>query len=235
MIERSDALESAEPFGIGSWHRQYGRRSGVLPRERESGFVSAEGNPREDGEDLTPLLSAAAGGDEHAWRRLVELYSRRVYAMARSRCRSAAEAEEITQSVFATVAIKMGRREYEEQGRFESWLFRIVMNRVRDHVRQMRRRLDTPNSDILETSIVDPGARRDEGELARLKEALERLSDADREVIEMRHHGGMSFKAMAEVLEEPIGTLLARHHRALRKLRELMESETPASRGEAAS
>jgi RNA polymerase sigma-70 factor (ECF subfamily) len=64
------------------------------------------------------------------------------------------------------------------------------------------------------------------GSLVRLREAMAGLSEADREVIEMRHHGGMSFKQMSEVLEEPVGTLLARHHRALRKLREILE--TPA-------
>ncbi|MGA0172078.1 MAG: sigma factor-like helix-turn-helix DNA-binding protein [Phycisphaerales bacterium] len=39
-------------------------------------------------------------------------------------------------------------------------------------------------------------------------------------MIELRHIGGMSFRQMAEHLDEPLGTLLARHHRALRKLRE---------------
>ena len=51
--------------------------------------------------------------------------------------------------------------------------------------------------------------------------SMERLSEEDREVIELRHHGGMSFKQMAETLGAPLGTLLARHHRALHKLRKM--------------
>ncbi|MFN9993980.1 MAG: hypothetical protein ACK54H_11595 [Phycisphaerales bacterium] len=35
----------------------------------------------------------------------------------------------------------------------------------------------------------------------------------------------MSFKQIADLLDEPMGTLLARHHRALKKLKELMETE----------
>lgn len=50
------------------------------------------------------------------------------------------------------------------------------------------------------------------------------LSESDREIVELRHHGQMNFKDMADLLEEPMGTLLARHHRALRKLKELMEA-----------
>ena len=56
-----------------------------------------------------------------------------------------------------------------------------------------------------------------------MRRAMGELGDSDREVIELRHHGQMSFKEMAEVLDEPMGTLLARHHRALKKLRGIMD------------
>ena len=59
---------------------------------------------------------------------------------------------------------------------------------------------------------------------------MARLSEADRQVIDLRHIGGMSFKQMAEELQEPLGTLLARHHRALQKLRTLMDGADGGSR-----
>jgi len=58
--------------------------------------------------------------------------------------------------------------------------------------------------------------------IARLRRAMALLPEADREIVELRHHVGMSFKQMADLLDEPLGTLLARHHRALRKLKMLM-------------
>jgi len=183
--------------------------------------------------DLAPLLKAAARGDPQAWRELVNRYSRRVYALAKSRCRNEDVAEEIAQSVFATIAMKLGSGQYTEVGRFESWLFRVAMNRVRDTVRRAKRRPETHDAAALEVQPDRRGAAGEErveaGSLGRLREAMAGLSEADREVIEMRHHGGMSFKQMSEVLEEPVGTLLARHHRALRKLREILEtpSEVP--------
>ena len=75
-----------------------------------------------------------------------------------------------------------------------------------------------------------PGARelQEDGEpraLGTLRAAMAQLPEADREIIELRHHGGMSFKQMADLLSEPLGTLLARHHRALRKLKQLMGNE----------
>src|SRR5690606_30299236 len=94
----------------------------------------------DDGRELADLLAAAVEGDEAAWRELVRRYARRVYALAHSRCRSAELAEEVTQSVFATVAAKLSTGGYAEQGRFGPWLFRVAMNRVRDEVRRRRRR-----------------------------------------------------------------------------------------------
>lgn len=198
---------------------------------------------------MPALLRSAAAGDEAAWRALVELYARRVYALAKSRlgggtarppgsdggrpggavgarARGGCElAEEITQSVFVTVATKLVGGGYIEQGRFESWLFRVAMNRIRDEVRRARRHaaaMDPEAFDALPAAKTEPTERPEL--LDTLRAAMARLADADREVVELRHHAGMSFKQIADLLEEPLGTLLARHHRALRKLKDLMTS-----------
>lgn len=134
-------------------------------------------------------------------------------------------AEEITQSVFVTVATKLVGGGYIEQGRFESWLFRVAMNRIRDEVRRARRHAaatDPEVFDALPAGRTEPTERPEL--LDTLRAAMSRLTDADREVVELRHHAGMSFKQIADLLEEPLGTLLARHHRALRKLKDLMTS-----------
>jgi len=75
-----------------------------------------------------------------------------VFAMARSRVRDDDMAEEITQSVFATIATKLTRDGYDERGRFESWLFRITMNRVRDEFRRLKRHAATTDPCVLAES-----------------------------------------------------------------------------------
>ncbi len=57
---------------------------------------------------------------------------------------------------------------------------------------------------------------------------MSQLSDSDREIIELRHHGQLSFKQISEMTSDPVGTLLARHHRALKKLRSIMEQSPPS-------
>lgn len=177
---------------------------------------------------VTALLERAAARDQSAWRELVGLYAPRVFAMANSRCRNDHVAEEITQGVFATVCAKLGSGEYQEQGRFESWLFRITMNRVRDLVRQRQRTQRILGNQLAADENLDAPSNHASADdqktqhLARLREGLDQLPEADREIIELRHHGGLSFKQMSDLLGEPLGTLLARHHRAIQKLRDIL-------------
>lgn len=177
-----------------------------------------------EGPDLTPVLLAASQGDEKAWRRIVDLYARRVFALAQSRLRNPEVAEEITQSVFATLAAKLVGGGYTEQGKFEPWLFRIATNRIRDEQRRNRRHPVSHDAEAVERTAARPtDSDRESEQIDKLRAAMHQLADADREIIELRHHGQMSFAQLAEMLGEPIGTLLARHHRALAKLKALME------------
>ena len=186
-----------------------------------------------DDRRLAEVLAAASRGDEGAWREIVDLYARRVFALVHSRCRQPDLAEEVTQSVFVTVAGKLSGGGYTERGRFESWLFRVAMNRTRDEMRRLTRQA-TPTDPVSVAAAVDrarENAERtgDDGLLDSLRQALSNLPEADREVVELRHHGGLSFRQIADLLGEPMGTLLARHHRALRKLRSMIEHDAHAN------
>jgi RNA polymerase sigma-70 factor (ECF subfamily) len=68
---------------------------------------------------------------------------------------------------------------------------------------------------------ADP-ASADPSQVHSLKAAMAQLSEADRRIIHLRHFAELSFKQIAEILDQPLGTVLARQHRALKKLRELM-------------
>ncbi|MEM8836230.1 MAG: sigma-70 family RNA polymerase sigma factor [Planctomycetota bacterium] len=175
--------------------------------------------------DVAELLRLAGTGDELAWRSIIDRYARRVFAMVRSHTRSEDLAEEITQSVFVTLAEQIGSGRYDERGTFEPFLFRITMNRVRDDARKRKARGISLAPEFAAEAAAAPSQtpEADPGELLALREAMNGLGDADRQIIELRHHGGLSFKHIADLLREPMGTVLARHHRALRKLRDAIE------------
>lgn len=195
-----------------------------LPARGQYGGVDADG--------IDALVALAAANDENAWAELIGLYSRRVYALSRSRLHDPHVAEEVTQSVFVTVFQQLSSGRYQAENKFEAWLFRIAMNRVRDHIRRTSR-LPTH---IREKAVLEAQTANDWSqcgdETDRLRIAIESLPDSDQEILGLRHQAGMEFKAISAMLNEPVGTLLARHHRALGKLRKLLD---PASATESSS
>lgn len=180
-------------------------------------------------QELHDTLAAAATGDEVAWRKIVDAYSHRVFALIKSKCGDDELSEEITQSTFCTVAAKLSG--YTESGKFDSWLFLIAVNRLRDEMRRRKRHaipMANETIGVLATGFSDPSvADRDETAMnvAKLREAVRQLSSDDQDIIHMRHSAGLSYKQIAEVLGEPLGTVLARQHRALKKLRSLMNCD----------
>jgi RNA polymerase sigma-70 factor (ECF subfamily) len=185
----------------------------------------------EHSEPFERTLERAARGDDSAWRTIVELYYGRVFGLIKAHCSDPDLAEEITQSTFCTIASKL--RAYEEQGKFESWLFHIAMNRLRDEMRRRKRHAASTDEQALQGLAAAPFATggvesaealgADPETREKLRSALARLSESDQITVHLRHVAGLSFARIAEVLGQPIGTVLARHHRALRKLRELLE------------
>lgn len=176
-----------------------------------------------ESDHLAPFVAAAASGDEAAWRALVEATAPKLHAILRSHCHDEELAEEIAQSTYCTLVQQLSN--YRESGRFEPWLMRIAMNRLRDEMRRRGRQAIPVEGQVL-SHLAGADSRSTPGtapEATRtLQAALDGLSEADREVIHLRHVGGMSFKEIAEALETPVGTLLARHHRALLKLKEAL-------------
>lgn len=196
--------------------------------------------------DLDAILTAAAGGDETAWRRLVERYAGRIYGLLVRQCGDRELAEEITQATFVKVVGKLGQ--YADCGRFEAWLFRIAMNRLRDEMRRRKRHAvnvdfaSTPPETLgyhaKETSGYGAGTHSGGGggaasgggmeaaeDAAALHRAIAQLPPADQELLHLRYTADLSFQQIARMLDSPLGTVLARGHRAIKKLRTLM---TPA-------
>lgn len=188
---------------------------------------------------LDELLVGAREGQPRALTALVDAYASRVFGLIFRLTGSRDVAEELTQETFLRLVRTIG--EYEHSGKFEAWLFRIAANLARDRGRQHRRRgaavpLDVPPGPGGPAAIerpdddgVEPGAalaEREERE--RLGTCLDRLPDLDREILLLRHFSDLSFREIAELLNVPLGTALARAHRAIGRLREEFGVEAAA-------
>ena len=133
--------------------------------------------------------------------------------------------DELLSELFIRLVEKIGSY---KGGAFESWLFKIASNIFHDHLRGKQRRkklLEGRRSQLELEPDLNESRLSDEGEerLDKLQIHLTRLDADTRDLILLRFYSELSFKEIAELRSEPIGTALSKLHRGLKKLREFME------------
>jgi RNA polymerase sigma-70 factor, ECF subfamily len=117
------------------------------------------------------------------------------------------------------------------------YLFRIARNAAIDALRQRSRQpeeeWDEALGDRVSTSTDNPEASALQAdELSRIRRALKRLSDTDREIISLAYDRELSSKEIMQVMDKPSVTAVTTHlYKAIRRLRAHVESEAaPALR-----
>lgn len=180
-----------------------------------------------DPEQLASLIERARQRDAAALDQIVQAYAPRLYGYFYRLARP--EAEDLLQELFLRVVRNIGQ--YQHDGRFDAWLFRIAANLVRDRVRRAHQGTwsDADGAEVL-SRVADRDVLPEERLAAkeqcdRLQLAIEQLPPAERETVMLRHFSQLSFQEIADIMQTPLGTALARGHRGLRRLRELMQED----------
>lgn len=190
---------------------------------------------RMDAFNLTDIIARAQANEPSAFDVLVDMYGRRLYGYFYRATGRRDEAEDLLQELFVRLVGTIGH--YQHDGRFESWLFRIATNLVRDRIRRGRSSREVaqsvegdwarPISDLRREPPAHALDQLDSAEdIDRLGRAIQELPEPERMVILLRHFAQMPFQEIADVMGTPLGTALARAHRGLARLRQLMAVET---------
>ena len=203
--------------------------------EKEMDSQQPRGDPERgrSRRELSALIAAVRAGAEQGYRELLAAYGPRLYGYFLRATGSHHDAEDLLGELMVRLVRHLPG--YEDRGRFEPWLFSIAANLVRDRIRRAR---TSPPGLSLEAesddgaSLGETIAGRDEPADARLVRAeqqvellaaLDNLDEQSRQMVLLRHFGQLSFKEMAEIFDCPIGTVLAKVHRALKALRAILE------------
>ena len=185
-----------------------------------------------DPQQLQATIAAVKAGSAEGYQVLLEAYGPRLYGYFFRATSSRHDAEDMLGELMLRLIRQL--KNYDDRGRFESWLFRIAANMVRDRIRRMR---SNPGPVSLSVegesgqSLADQLGGKDKpigsglvaGETSHeVTAALEKLDVLTREMILLRYFGELSFKELADIFQCPLGTVLARVHRGLRALRQIM-------------
>jgi RNA polymerase sigma-70 factor (ECF subfamily) len=183
-------------------------------------------------EDLE-LLAKISEQDRQALAALYDRYGRRVFALAVRMLNDPVGAEEVTQDVFMSVW-RRGASYTSKKGKFSTWLFSIAHNRTIDELRKRRRDRSRENADIddhlnVQSSDISPAdAAVAQSEYAKIRAAMEKLPEEQKNVIELSYFNGLTQTEISTKTGQPLGTVKTRMRLALKKLRTALSTEMGA-------
>jgi RNA polymerase sigma-70 factor (ECF subfamily) len=184
-------------------------------------------------ESEAELIHRARQGDDAAWGALVGAHQEALFRLAYLLLGDADAAADVAQDAFVRAFHALAH--FDTTRPLRPWLLRITGNLARNQRRSLgrywaavRRWIEAAPPPV--TTLGDRTAQ--EWEAQTLWQAVRRLRPAEQEVIYLRYFLDLSEAEMAGALEVPPGTVKSRLHRAMARLRTVVDQEFPALREE---
>ena len=170
---------------------------------------------------LAQIITGCRRGDSESFSQLVDMYSGRCYGYFYRLTGNREVSDDLLSELFVKLVEKI--KSYHG-GSFENWLFRIASNLFYDYLRVKQREKKLLAYEQQQLELEKPPSRQDDSErIDKLQAQLGKLDVDTKELIMLRFYSQLSFKEIAQMRSEPIGTTLSKMHRGLKKLRKLME------------
>jgi RNA polymerase sigma-70 factor (ECF subfamily) len=181
------------------------------PRESDEGRSGVSGDDRLDHHADRWLVEKAHAGDVDAYEVLVRRHRDRIYRIALRMLGDPHDAEDVAQDV--VIQLWTALSGFVGASTFTTWLYRIVVNRCLNHIRQ--RRVTRPVLD----SDPPPAAGAEETALARQRaaatmRAIAALAPELRVVFVLVQMEGLSYREVAAITKLSEGAVRGRLHRA---------------------
>jgi RNA polymerase sigma-70 factor (ECF subfamily) len=173
-------------------------------------------------DDLVVLAKTQAG----ALGRLYELYYDRIFRFCVHRLFNRTTAEDVTSSVFLTVARTMRDFKGRTEQDFRCWIYTIAANQANAHIRKAVRRRR-----LLENAVAH---RREEGsdpgewsglDWPTLYAAIQQLAPEHQTILTLRYFENLDYEEIGRVLQARPATVRVTLHRTLRRLQKVLGSD----------
>lgn len=177
---------------------------------------------RETGSDEARLVQKAKSGDASAFGRLYDASVDRIYRYIFFRVTDEDIAQDLTSDVFLKAWENLGR--YRPGGPFVAWLYTIARNTLIDHYRTRKQSVS------LDLTVIKHDGKLDEQldlqyEVRALQQAMEYLTEEQREVLTLRFIAEMDTGQIAERMRKSEGAIRALQMRALQALARVMRTD----------
>jgi RNA polymerase sigma-70 factor (ECF subfamily) len=177
------------------------------------------------------LLERAREDDAQALAEIYDLYAESIYRYLYRYLGDEAQAEDLTSEVFLKL-LQALHTPRAPRDHLQGWLYRVAHNQAMDWFRRQKKRV----SDSLE---VGPDGHPelvavDDAPLSslekrqsqqQLREAIRRLTTDQQRVILLRFGEGLKCKEVAELMGKSEGAIKILQHRAIKRLRKLLDRE----------
>jgi RNA polymerase sigma-70 factor (ECF subfamily) len=185
-------------------------------------------------EAIRTLVVRSQGGDQEAFRELVDMYRTRVASIAYGLVGNYEDARDISQEVFIKVYRSLGR--FDIKRKFFTWLYRLAVNASIDFLRANKKRMHQESIDSEESYTQYPD-HHDDRNLDKYIEKIERHEIFERIVAQLNPRQrsafvlcdlqGLSSSEAAEIIDCPQVTLRWYLHEARKKIRQIVQEEYP--------
>lgn len=166
---------------------------------------------------FTESISQICKNEKEGLRRIYEDYNPMIYSAVWEIVRNREDAEDVTSEFF--IRLWNVADTYRPGHGHRAWLLTIARNLALDYLRKRRR--EEPAEELPE----DPRGQKafDEGVVnaVSLAQALQTLKDDEREIVNLKIMGELTFREIARLLGKPQGTVAWCYRTAIRKLREV--------------
>lgn len=167
-------------------------------------------------------LAEIAIDDDAAFTELYETFFPMVYAMIFARLKDISAADDVVSEIFIKVALNLDS--HNKKFAFSTWLFKIASNSLADYFRRQKRNREDSWDEFLEREAPkseQPEEKFLASELTKdLLRALDKLSDRQRQIIELKYWSELSNVEIAEMLNLSASNVGFIHYQAIKRLRE---------------
>jgi RNA polymerase sigma-70 factor (ECF subfamily) len=169
-------------------------------------------------DDDLGLLTRFLAGERAAFDELMRRHERPIYSLAMRYLRDHDEASDILQRTFLKAFEKASG--FERRSLLRTWLYRIAVNLCKNRLRDLGRwqKVDPEEEASLQAPATAEGSIEDGERQSILLEAVEKLPPRQRQILELRVFGDLSFREIARVLECTENAAKVNYHYAVKNL-----------------